>query len=432
MMFFKETNFKETAVGRIPTDWQVTQLEKLATIKGRIGWRGYTRNDFVKPRDGAISLGGKNITKDNKLTLEETTWVSLDKYNESPEIKVHVGDIIIAHTGSIGNAALIDEELGYATVNPNVILIKDIKINSRFLYYLLTSQAVTNQTKALKSSTTVPYLTQKQTKDLKIPLPPSNEHEVISEILSTVDNAIRKTVEVIAKTVGLKKGLMQQLLTKGIGHAEFKDSKVGRIPKDWKVVKLGDVATNICSGLTPRGGSRTYLDHGIPFIRSQNVLMNELDLSDVAYISSETHRDMERSIVFPGDLLLNITGASIGRVAVFPEATAEANVNQHVCRIRFSEEINSRFASFYLSSPNGQRQIMSFQAGATRQGLNYQQAKLLSLPCPQLSEQNKITEILSAVVSKLDLERAEKASLERIKQGLMDLLLSGKVRGMVD
>jgi type I restriction enzyme S subunit len=266
----------------------------------------------------------------------------------------------------------------------------------------------------------------------QISLPSLDEQQGIVEVLSCVDIAIQKTDEVIVKTERLKKGLMQKLLTEGIGHKEFKDTPIGIVPTVWEIVRLGDVATELGSGLTPLGGSRTYLEHGIPLIRSQNVQMNRLDFADIAYISQETHRAMKRSTVFHGDLLLNITGASIGRVAVVPESIDEANVNQHVCRIRFSERMDSTFASFYLSSPKGQQQILSSQAGATRQGLNYQQAKLIQLPCPSLNEQREIVRILSTIVGKLELEQKDRRKIERIKQGLMDMLLTGKVRVRVD
>jgi type I restriction enzyme S subunit len=226
--------------------------------------------------------------------------------------------------------------------------------------------------------------------------------------------------------------LMQELLTKGIGHKEFKQTSIGIIPKEWLIVRIGDVSTHVSSGLTPRGGERVYLEDGIPLIRSQNVLMNDLDLSDVAYISKETHSDMSRSAVAPGDLLLNITGASIGRVVTVPEEIREANVNQHVCRIRFSKGILSQFAAYYLATSDGQRQIMSFQAGATRQGLNFQQVRSVLLPCPQLSEQERIVEIISAVDRKLHIEYKVKPKLESVKRGLMDLLLTGKIRVKVD
>ncbi len=141
---------------------------------------------------------------------------------------------------------------------------------------------------------------------------------------------------------------------------------------------------------------------------------------------------MARSTILPGDILLNITGASIGRVAVVPKSITEANVNQHVCRIRFSETVAPTFASYYLSSSDGQRQIMSFQAGATRQGLNYQQVKSILLPRPPLPEQRRIAEILSAADRKLELERRRKEKLERVKKGLMNELLTGRKRVKVE
>src|SRR5688572_11427613 len=115
------------------------------------------------------------------------------------------------------------------------------------------------------------------------------------------------------------------------------------MPSYWREVSLAEIATAVGSGITPRGGEKTYVPTGIPLLRSQNVLMNRLSLGDVAYIMEGVHHAMARSSVQPGDLLLNITGASIGRVAPVPEWLPTANVNQHVCRIRLTADADAAF-----------------------------------------------------------------------------------------
>src|SRR6516225_4251770 len=117
---------------------------------------------------------------------------------------------------------------------------------------------------------------------------------------------------------------------------QMRETPLGLLPADWSVRPIDDLAAQVGSGVTPRGGRESYLKEGVPLIRSQNVLMNRLDLTDVAYIGEDVHESMSRSSLQPGDLLLNITGASIGRVAVVPAWLQTANVNQHVCRIRLN------------------------------------------------------------------------------------------------
>ncbi len=192
----------------------------------------------------------------------------------------------------------------------------------------------------------------------------------------------------------------------------------------WEVKTIGELATEVGSGLTPRGGSESYLDKGIPLVRSQNVLMNRLDLSGVAYISEETHESMARSQLWPGDILLNITGASIGRVAVVPSELKEANANQHVCRIRLREGANPHFVCLFLSTKDGQSQILGSQYGTTRQGLNFGQVRQIQVPVPPLPEQRAIAAVLRTV--QLAKEATEKVitATRQLKASLMKHLFT--------
>jgi type I restriction enzyme S subunit len=158
---------------------------------------------------------------------------------------------------------------------------------------------------------------------------------------------------------------------------------------------LKDHAVKIGSGITPRGGQAVYKQEGIPLIRSQNVLNNRLDLSDVAYIDDAQHTKMKSSQVCPFDVLLNITGASIGRSCVVPLNLKDANVNQHVCIIRLKESYDPNFLSSYLNSFYGQKQIQSFQGGGSREGLNYAQIGSFKIPEIPISEQKSIADTIS-------------------------------------
>ena len=165
----------------------------------------------------------------------------------------------------------------------------------------------------------------------------------------------------------------------------------------WKTAKLGDHTSHISSGSTPRGGQSVYLESGpVMLIRSQNVRMNQLDLSDVAFISNEIDAEMRRSVVAEGDVLLNITGASIGRVARFNLPDTRANVNQHVCIVRpKAGQLDSRYLAYFLSSPRVQHDINNrYQHGGTRQALTFRQIASFGVPLPPLPEQKRIADIL--------------------------------------
>lgn len=267
---------------------------------------------------------------------------------------------------------------------------------------------------------------------LEFSIPPLPEQKKIASILTSVDEVIENTQKKINKLQDLKKATMNELLTKGIGHTEFKDSELGRIPKSWEVQPLRELSTKVGSGVTPRGGSSVYQDHGIIFIRSQNVHFNGLMLDDVAYISEQIHAGMKGSMVCGGDVLLNITGASIGRCTVVPNDFPEANVNQHVCIIRTINSLYNKFLGIWLSSDYGQDQIMRFQAGGNREGLNFEQIRSIKIPVPSIQEQEKASEIVDSIQVSISEIQSKLHQTQSLKKSLMKVLLTGKVRVTVN
>ncbi|MEA1863704.1 MAG: hypothetical protein U9N46_00650 [Euryarchaeota archaeon] len=137
------------------------------------------------------------------------------------------------------------------------------------------------------------------------------------------------------------------------------------LPEGWVWVDIGSFALFVGSGITPRGGKSNYLENGIPFLRSQNVYPDGLHLDYVVYISEDLHNQMSRTHVEDFDVLLNITGASIGRSTFVPPSFGRGNVNQHVCIIRFKDYVDSAYISSFLNSPFGQDQIFATQVGVT-------------------------------------------------------------------
>ena len=172
------------------------------------------------------------------------------------------------------------------------------------------------------------------------------------------------------------------------------------IDPSWPMVELEAVCTKIGSGSTPRGGQSTYRTEGVPFIRSQNVLMNRFSRDGLTYISKATHHLMSNTEVKPGDILLNITGASIGRICVVPTEICPANVNQHVSIVRTdSSSLLPTYLACFLASDGFQRHIMKIQAGGTRQALTKAQIQRFSIPRPSVETQ-------VAVVAEIETEQA--------------------------
>ena len=156
------------------------------------------------------------------------------------------------------------------------------------------------------------------------------------------------------------------------------------------------------------------------FIRSQNVQMNRLDLTNVACLPGEVHELMNRTRVQPGDVLLNITGASMGRVTWVDELDREANVSQHVCLIRPQPNlVHPIYLSVFISLPSTQHFIRQVQAGASRQALNHQQVRALDIPLPPVSLQNQFAARVAEIRA---LETAQAASRKRLDDLFHSLL----------
>lgn len=200
---------------------------------------------------------------------------------------------------------------------------------------------------------------------------------------------------------------------------------------DWSLKTIGEIASKVGSGSTPRGGAEAYTNEGVIFIRSQNVNNNQLLLDDVVFIPEATHKKMSGSKVQANDILLNITGASIGRSCVVSTTFVEGNVNQHVCIIRTPND-NPIFVQSFLSSEKGQNHIQAKQVGGGREGLNFQAIRSIDFEIPSKEEQTKIASFLSAVDEKVSQLNQKHELLSQYKQGMMQKLFSQQIRFKAD
>lgn len=164
------------------------------------------------------------------------------------------------------------------------------------------------------------------------------------------------------------------------------------LPKGWECVNFSDLAIRMGSGSTPRGGKSAYEESGIPFLRSQNVRNEGVELRDVAFINGTIHEKMSNTVVYPNDLLLNITGGSLGRSTIYPTGIGEANVSQHVSIIRLYEVLDVRFVHLCVLSPYIQSLIWGRQVGMAREGLSKKVLELFEFPVPPINEQKRIVE----------------------------------------
>ena len=203
------------------------------------------------------------------------------------------------------------------------------------------------------------------------------------------------------------------------------------LPKGWTWTRVCSLVSKLGSGSTPRGGQRVYVESGIPFIRSQNVYNGGLRLTDVAYIDEATNKSKSGSIVYGMDLLLNITGGSIGRCAMVPSDFPGANVNQHVMIVRLIEPSLCRFIHAFVTSPFTQALILEKQLGSGRGGLSAETLSSFLVPIPPLAEQHRIVSALDKYLALVDAIERDRADLDnlfaQLKSKVLDLAVRGKL-----
>lgn len=307
--------------------------------------------------------------------------------------------------------------------------------NDKYLYYFLHDWDITKEIyrhgNGLRQS-----LSWNDLRDNSVLLPPLSEQDAIVRYLDTATSEIDKAIAMQQKMIDLlnerKQIIIQNAVTKGLDeNVEMKESGVewiGRIPKHWEVVRLSHLTSKIGSGSTPKAG---YVESGIIFLRSQNVYCEGLKLNDVVHISANVHRNMSGTKVLPNDVLMNITGGSIGRCFYVDETLGEANVNQHVSIIR-PTSIDTHYLKYYLQSYCGQIQVSLEQTGGNREGLTAKALAKFLITYPSQSEQKEIAAYLDSEMQRFDSAitncQRQITLLQERKQIIINEVVTGKVR----
>lgn len=210
-------------IGEVPEEWEISKVKYIANVCGRIGYRGYTTNDLVSAGEGALTIGGKHITH-NYLNLSDSDYISWEKYYESPEIMLEKGDIVMAQRGSLGKSALIDREIGEATINPSLVILKRIKANGIFLHYYLISNMMQDYINLINTATAVPMISQNQIENTPIALPPLSEQQAIASYLDSETSKIDSRISKRRKQIELLQEYKQALITAAVtGKIDVRD-----------------------------------------------------------------------------------------------------------------------------------------------------------------------------------------------------------------
>jgi len=268
----------------------------------------------------------------------------------------------------------------------------------------------------------------------------STEQHRIAQILDTLDTAIHQTEAIIAKLKAVKQGLLHDLLTRGITaygelrppQAEapqlYKESPLGWIPKEWVVVTLESVSKTVTSG--SRDWARFYADSGALFVRIGNLTREHINFryESTMYVRPPRNADGQRTRLESGDILISIT-ADLGIVGVVPDGLGEAYINQHIALVRPDlEAVNSRFVGHYLAGPIAQTYISKLNDAGAKAGLNLPTIRGLVTAKPLHNEQDLIATRLDELDNRIQNATTESAKLRELKSGLMDDLLTGRVR----
>ncbi|MFA6741156.1 MAG: restriction endonuclease subunit S [Arcobacteraceae bacterium] len=257
--------------------------------------------------------------------------------------------------------------------------------------------------------------------NLQMILPPHEEQKKIADILSTIDKKIAFVEENINVTEELKKGLMQKLLTEGIGHTEFKDSELGRIPKSWEI----DILNNLSKVTDSLHMTPEFEEEGFPMVRVADIKNGKLNLSNALKVSKEMYELFTKSYIpKKKDIVLSRVG-SYG-------VSSFVDTEEPFCMGQNTVIINPKIDSFYLysilNSEEIKKQIENLSYGSGYKSLSLKNIRELKIKLPPLEEQKQIAEILSTVDNKLENLKEKKQSFEELKKGLMQKLLTGEVR----
>lgn len=412
---YKQTSIKW--LPEIPEHWSLWKLGRAFKTIGsgttpESGNRKYYENGTVNwintgdLNDNILYKCGKKITDE---ALHDYT--ALKKFPK--------GSIIVAMYGAtIGKTSLLDIE---GCVNQACCVLNKSKVfNNKFIFYSFL--AAKNYIVSLSYGGGQPNISQEAIKKLRFPTPPFSEQTAIAQFLDKKTELINTAILKKQRLIGLLKEQKQVVIN------ELLHNKVGK----WEKKKLKFCVTKVGSGVTPSGGATVYKSSGIPLLRSQNIYNDRLFLDDVAFITQDIHDSMSGSKVRKGDVLLNITGGSLGRCFYLSEELEEANVNQHVSIIRpHPKKITTQFLHLLLISELGNSQIWKEQTGSGREGLTGSSIKNFLFPIPNIDIQNEIVKRVQNETTQIDsaINRIEQEIelIKEYKQSLIAEAVTGKI-----
>jgi type I restriction enzyme S subunit len=407
--------YKDTPIGKIPVDWSSKSVGEVCDIldSRRIPLNKEQRDKMrgsipYYGANGVVDYINDSIFEDDLILMAEDGGYFEDYKNRPIAYLIHGKSWVNNHA--------------------HVLKVKEPN-NTSWVFYSLAHKNIVPFIKGGTRS----KLNQQELRQILFPLPPLSEQEEIADILKTVDQAIEKTDQIIEKTKEVKKGLMQTLFTRGIGHKKFKKTEIGEIPEEWSLLTLEEIVKKARGSIKrgPFGGAikkEFFVPEGYKVYEQKNVIYNDFELGDY-YIDEDKFEELKDFQISQDDLLISCSG-TIGRIVLVPRNVKKGIINQALLRITLDEEkMMPEFFKHLFETDSMQKKVISHTHGSAMKNIvSMTELKKIQFVVPSIEEQNKIVELINGVDSKVEDEQAYKLDLEQIKKGLMQVLLTGKIR----
>lgn len=404
-------------------EWKEVRLGNVCEIYGRIGFRGYTTNDLVDtPKEGAIALSPKNIIN-GELNLEQCTYIKWDKYYESPEIMINPNEIVITKTGSsVGRTTFVRRVVHPMTLNPQLVVLKNISENAEFLSYYIKSALFQSVLKSIVVGSAIPTLSQKNLANLMINVPKEVEDQRrIASILSSLDRKIELNNKINADLEEMAQAIFKNWF---VDFEPFKDGKIvdselGMIPEGWKVGRLTDVI-KLMPGGTPKTSEPLYWDNGtIPFFSPK-------DVNGVYCFATEKHiteagLNKCSSNLYPKDTIFITCRGTVGKVCL---TACDMAMNQSNYALKAIDGYSQYYVFFLVKSVV--ERLIKKSNGAVFSAITSKDFDEVTL-IPSQKAVEDFTNVIDGFFRRIFAIGTESSRLSLLRDTLLPRLMSGEI-----
>lgn len=406
----------------LPPDWKLDRLDKIVSKKITYG--------IVQPgkfdSSGIPLIRGVDYMSGWK-NLNSFFRVSKNLHQKFKRSTTRKGDVLLSIAGYAGYVSVVPEWIEEANITQTTarISIEESSMSSHFVAYFLDSIEGKLQSRRYIKGSAQEGLNLDDVQKFFIPIPPLPEQKKITTILKSVDGVIENTQKQIDKLQDLKNATMNELLTKGIGHKEFKDSELGRIPKTWKCIKMQNLA-KITDGAhkTPN-----YVNSGVPFLRVTDIQSEEINVRKIKYISTGEHLELcRRCNPEKGDILYSKNGTiGISKIVNW-DWDFSIFVSLALLKLYDKNIIQVEYLNLFLQSPLVAKQIKDRAKQGTVTNLHLEEIRMFDVIVPSIEEQLEIKNIIGAIEFQIKNVKQKLSQTQSLKKSLMQDLLTGKVR----